>query len=230
MKKKEKEQTESGCQERKHEKNAEGIELVAELPSMPKISAPESSNAYYVLNEEGSEDTKEANPEEKAESLLQDADTSVGGDSEEKPEKEDNHPTETKPEKEKKPEEKHEENTGGAAPGKSGVDTKDSILKELHAMLRDELETLQAAWMETGTEMCKEICAEISAEISAEICAEIHREIAAARAEGELAGRNAQITERLEVPPVDVPDLHGAPLASGFRTRKSIFDIAADAR
>lgn len=54
--------------------------------------------------------------------------------------------------------------------------------------------------------------------------------VEAAFAEGELKGRNAQIEERLVVPPVGVPDLGGAPVNTSRRPGNSIFDLAGLAR
>lgn len=53
--------------------------------------------------------------------------------------------------------------------------------------------------------------------------------IGEARREGEIAGRNAIIEERLETPPLAVPDLSGTPLSSSRRRTPSIFDIASQA-
>lgn len=51
-----------------------------------------------------------------------------------------------------------------------------------------------------------------------------------ARAEGEIAGRNAVIEEQLVAPPVGAPDLNGAPIARSRRQAASIFDLADMAR
>lgn len=54
--------------------------------------------------------------------------------------------------------------------------------------------------------------------------------IVKARAEGEIAGRNAVIEEQLVAPPVGAPDLNGAPIARSRRQAASIFDLADLAR
>lgn len=54
--------------------------------------------------------------------------------------------------------------------------------------------------------------------------------ITAARAEGEIAGRNAVIEEQLVTPPAGAPDLSGTPIARGRRPAASIFDLADLAR
>lgn len=54
--------------------------------------------------------------------------------------------------------------------------------------------------------------------------------IQAARAEGEIAGRNAVIEEQLITPPVGAPDLNGTPIAQSRRPATSIFDLADLAR
>ncbi|MDE6010423.1 MAG: hypothetical protein K2F87_03115, partial [Muribaculaceae bacterium] len=51
-----------------------------------------------------------------------------------------------------------------------------------------------------------------------------------ARTEGEIAGRNAVIEERLVTPPAGAPDLTGTPVASSRRPAASIFDLAELAR
>lgn len=58
--------------------------------------------------------------------------------------------------------------------------------------------------------------------------AKAREEILRARAEGEIAGRNAAIEERLRPAPATTPNLCGAPAAK--RRQSSIFDIAAEAR
>lgn len=55
-------------------------------------------------------------------------------------------------------------------------------------------------------------------------------EILKARAEGEIAGRNAIIEEQLVAPPVGAPDLNGTPIARSRRQASSIFDLASLAR
>lgn len=57
-----------------------------------------------------------------------------------------------------------------------------------------------------------------------------HEAILAARAEGEIAGRNAVIEEYLATPPVGAPDLNGTPIAGSRRRASSIFDLAELAR
>ena len=55
--------------------------------------------------------------------------------------------------------------------------------------------------------------------------------IEAARAEGELAGRNAQIEEKLALPDdIGAPDLVGQPAPAARRPASSIFDLADMAR
>lgn len=54
--------------------------------------------------------------------------------------------------------------------------------------------------------------------------------IKAAREEGEIAGRNAVIEERLVTPPVGAPDLSGTPIARSRRPVTSIFDLANEAK
>ncbi len=58
--------------------------------------------------------------------------------------------------------------------------------------------------------------------------AKAREEILRARAEGEIAGRNAAIEERLRPAAATTPNLCGAPAAK--RRQSSIFDIAAEAR
>lgn len=58
--------------------------------------------------------------------------------------------------------------------------------------------------------------------------AKAREEILRARAEGEIAGRNAAIEERLRPAPATTPNLCGAPATK--RRQSSIFDIAAEAR
>ena len=55
-----------------------------------------------------------------------------------------------------------------------------------------------------------------------------HYEIQRARQEGELAGRNALIEERMAPAPIGVPDLNGAPTRSS--SPASIFDLAREAK
>lgn len=55
-------------------------------------------------------------------------------------------------------------------------------------------------------------------------------EIMKARAEGEIAGRNAIIEEHLVTPAVRAPDLNGTPIAPSRRAVASIFDLAGLAR
>ena len=57
-----------------------------------------------------------------------------------------------------------------------------------------------------------------------------HEAVADARAEGEIAGRNAVIEERLVTPPAGAPDLGGTPIARSRRRAASIFDLADLAR
>lgn len=54
--------------------------------------------------------------------------------------------------------------------------------------------------------------------------------IIAARAEGEIAGRNAIIEEQLATPAIAPPDLNGTPIARSRRPATSIFDLAGMAR
>lgn len=57
-----------------------------------------------------------------------------------------------------------------------------------------------------------------------------HEAIIMARAEGEIAGRNAIIEEQLATPAALPPDLNGTPLARSRRHAASIFDLADLAR
>ncbi len=59
--------------------------------------------------------------------------------------------------------------------------------------------------------------------------AQIDKAIEAARAEGEIAGRNAAIEEQMMPTPVGAPDLHGTPDLS-HRNSSSIFDLALKAK
>lgn len=58
--------------------------------------------------------------------------------------------------------------------------------------------------------------------------AKAHDEIQRARQEGEIAGRNALIEERMAPKSIGVPDLNGAPCRSSAPT--SIFDLARSAK
>ncbi|MDE5662500.1 MAG: hypothetical protein K2I37_00490 [Muribaculaceae bacterium] len=60
--------------------------------------------------------------------------------------------------------------------------------------------------------------------------AKAYEAIKVARAEGEIAGRNAVIEEQLVAPPVGAPDLAGTPIARSRRSATSIFDLAEMAR
>lgn len=51
-----------------------------------------------------------------------------------------------------------------------------------------------------------------------------------AYSEGEIAGRNAVIEEKLREEPAGVPDLCGSPFPSTHRSDRSIFDLAEAAR
>ncbi|MBD5370501.1 MAG: hypothetical protein HDR80_05040 [Bacteroides sp.] len=96
----------------------------------------------------------------------------------------------------------------------SGADAAHESARTLRSLLKAALAVLDGT-MTPGT-LTRLTCAATAAEAIEE-----------ARREGELAGRNAIIEERLETAPPGIPDLNGSPAPR--RRSASIFDIAAGA-